>query len=134
MTTLFNRNTLKFAVISAVFSLSPMAHSASDIVYSPNQAYEEFSGTHASTNKVAPANETRKANPGSLSAGINDAFEELSGTHAPVKAMKSGLAGKPGPMGEADRNGVKSGTAPSMFDIPGDVPGGCNKYLRCSGF
>jgi hypothetical protein len=65
-----------------------------------------------------------------------DAYAELSGTHATAKMKTSGLAGKPGEMGEPDRAGNKREVIErsTAFDINGDVVGGCSKYLRCSGY
>jgi hypothetical protein len=130
MTSSFKLIALKSTVVAVVLAAAPMVHAAGT-----NQAYEEFSGTHASAIYAVQPSETRNIGVDRVAANeTNAAFEQFSGTHAAVKTAHAGMAGKPGEIGEPGRAGPHRNGASSLFDINGDVAGGCAKYLRCSAY
>lgn len=130
--TTFKRNTLKLTVLAIGLIGATMVHAAGN-VYFPYDAYEELSGTHATT---IPRNEKAEA----VKIGLGqpetyDAYEQLSGTHAARSGDVMGAAGKSGRAGEEGSAGLKRSTSvrSDLHKIPGDVVDGCSRYLRCSG-
>lgn len=131
MKTLLKSNTFKFATLAAVLAVAPMVHAADSSI---NQAYEDLSGTHATPVMAQRSGEMQKKSSARfVAADINAAYEDLSGTHG-AKNSQTGVAGKTGLTGEAGNAGAGRNFAPAsvLFNIPGDVDGGCSQYLRCS--
>jgi hypothetical protein len=157
MTRFFKHDALKFAMVSAVLIAAPLVHAASSNSYVRNTAFENYSAGPASASFArqpsgdsnsyvrntafedysginASARLARQASDRNNSYVHNTAFEDLSGTHAGAKSR--GMAGAPGEKGEPGSAGTKRDLTPgtNVFDINGDVPGGCSQYLRCSGY
>jgi hypothetical protein len=94
-----------------------------------NAAYEDFSGTHATTTpktvegmqgSVGMKGEAGMAGAKTEMPDINQAFEDYSGTHATPAAVKAGMKGPSGIEGESGRAGrADSGWSP--FNLPCDV-------------
>jgi hypothetical protein len=133
MTTLFKRNTLKFAAVAVGLVGVTMVHAAGNL-YFPYDAYEQLSGTHAVKTVGSEKVTVPKVGIGKPPVVYN-AYEELSSTHASSSADVMGVAGKSGPAGEAGSAGTKRDTSvrSDLYKIHGDVAGGCSQYLRCSG-
>jgi hypothetical protein len=125
-----------FLVSSALINM-PLAVAVDENV---NSAFEDYSGTHASTTpKTAEGmrgsegmkGEAGMAGTKTAMPDINQAFEDYSGTHPTSAAMKTSMKGPSGLQGESGRAG-KTDSGWSPFNLPGDVANGCSKYLRCS--
>jgi hypothetical protein len=129
------------AVLTGVSLLMlPMAQAKGPADYN---AYEDLSGTHASTQydtkdgmrgREGMAGESGTAGVVSQRMVISgyDAYEDLSGTHAAKRMAQSGAQGPSGAEGAAGAAGRATGPSP-LFKIPGDVEDGCSRHLRCSG-
>jgi hypothetical protein len=133
MTTLFNRKILKLTALAIGLAGATMVHAAGNF-YFPYDAYQELSGTHATKITTGEKTALPKVGLGKPSVAYN-AYEELSGTHAYKRFDVVGVAGKSGPLGEAGSAGLKRDISvrSDLYNIHGDVAGGCSQYLRCSG-
>jgi hypothetical protein len=136
MVSSFNRNCLKFAMLTAVFATASIVHPASADSYVRTTAFEALSGTHAAATVTQPSEKLKSEYVRNTAFESYNVSEELSGTHASAKPATKGMAGQPGKMGEPGSAGTKPDTTQrsEVFDIKGDVPAACERYLRCSGY
>jgi hypothetical protein len=86
MNSAFKRNSLTFAVLAAVLATAPMVHAAGS--YVRNSAFEELSGTHASTTLAQPSERLNTGFVRNTAFESYNAYEELSGTHASTTAAQ----------------------------------------------
>jgi uncharacterized iron-regulated protein len=120
MTSPIKHNALKFAVTTAALVSAPMIHAAGTDSYVNNTVFENLNGTFTTTSSVQQPNEN-------VNAYVrNTAFENQSG-YATVKATISGLAGKPGEMGEQGSAGMKHEVTQGSRD-------GVKLYVRNTAF